>query len=655
LRMLTTEAPLIVVLEDLHWSDFSTLDLLASLARRRDPLRLLLIGTYRPVDVIISEHPLKAVKQELQVHGQCTEVPLNFFTADDVVAYLATRLVLDAAGLSLARKLAPVLYRRTGGNPLFLTTVVNDLIARKVIIQRQGQWRLQDEGLGADLSIPESIRQMIEKQVERLSPEEQKILEAASVVGVEFATLSVADVLGREELWVEEHCEQLARRGQLIRPLELTEWPDGSLTMRYQFSHVLYQNVVYDQVGAARRIRFHHRVGEREEQAYGERARERAVELARHFELGRDYRRAVQYLRQAGENALRRVAHQEAIRLLRRGLELLKILPDTPERLQQELRLQLTLAVPLMTTKGYAAPEVESAYARAREIGRQVGETPLLLPVLWGLWGFYLVRGDLSTARELAEQGRSLVLQTTSLDFRLGVHLGLGTILYYCGELAAAQSYLEQGVTLYDPDNYRLDRSDGFVQDSGVGCLSYGAHVSWLRGYPAQARGNMHDALTLAEDLSHPFSLAYVLNHAAALSLLRREPQRTQELAGRAVTLATEHGFLLWTAMGTILGGWALSELGHWEEGAAQILHGLDVFRATGAGLGLPFFLALLAEVYEKGGQLQKSEAVLAEAFTIARGNAEHFYEAELYRLKGELLLRSRNLKANPKDQPPTA
>ena len=188
----------------------------------------------------------------------------------------------------------------------------------------------------------------------------------------------------------------------------MSEWPDGTVTTRYGFRHALYQEVLYERVPAGRRIGLHRRIGEREEAAYGERAREIAAELAMHFERGRDYGRAVQYLQQAGENASRRSANVEASNYLTKGLELLKTLPDTPERAQQELTLQIALGVSLMATKGYAAPEVEKAYTRARELCRQVGETPQLFPVLWGLWSFYNTRAELQTARELGEQLLSL-------------------------------------------------------------------------------------------------------------------------------------------------------------------------------------------------------------------------------------------------------
>lgn len=638
LRMLTIEAPLIVVLEDLHWSDFSTLDLVASLARRSDPLRLLLIGTYRPVDVIINEHPLKAVKQELQVHGQCTEVPLDFFTEDDVMTFLATRLPREPDGFSLARNLAPLLSQRTGGNPLFLTAVVDDLVARGVIIQQEGEWRLQNEEADAGLSIPENIRQMIEKQVERLSPDERFILEAASVVGVEFATLAVADAVGKEELWVEEYCERLARRGQFIRPLTLTAWPDGSLTMRYQFSHALYQNVVYDRVGAARRVRFHQRIGEREERAYGERASERAVELARHFELGRDGQRAVRYLQQAGELALHRCANQEAIGHLTKGLVLLQSLPETPDRAQQELFLHAALGPAVMAVKGYASPDVERIYERARELCRKVGETPQLFPVLWGLFAFYAVRANFHTAREIAEQLLHLAQQLQDPALLVMSHEGLSQVMYLQGELGRAREHATQGVRLYDISTHR---SLAFVygEDPGVVCGGIESWALGLLGYQDQALRSLQKALSLGYDANHPLSLAQVFLIAAKLYQYRREGDAVQKWTAEATALASKEELPFFLAVSMILRGWVLTIQGQNEEGIALMRRGIAAYSATGAKSEQTHHLALLASAYRRSGQVQEGLTVLNEAFALVQQSGERYCEAELYRLKGELLL----------------
>ena len=248
------------------------------------------------------------------------------------------------------------------------------------------------DGKVEGLRIPENLRQLIAQQVERLSEEQRQVLEGASVAGAEFAVAAVAAALKQEMDEVETICEEVAGQGHFLEERGIAEWPDGTISGRYGFRHALYQNVLSDRIAEARRIRLHRLIGEREEQGYGERAEEIAAELAVHFERGHDYHRAVQYCEQAGKNAIRRSAHVEAISLLTKGLELLKTLPDTPERTQQELTLQVALGAPLLMTKGIRPPKWEHAYARAQELCRQVGETPQLLPVLWGLYGFYTAR-----------------------------------------------------------------------------------------------------------------------------------------------------------------------------------------------------------------------------------------------------------------------
>jgi predicted ATPase len=205
---------------------------------------------------------------------------------------------------------------------------------------------------------------------------------------------------------------------------------------------------------------------------------------------------------------------------LTKGLELLKALPDTPERTQQELRLQLALAAPLMVTKGYTAPEVESAYTRALELCRQVGETPELFWALLGLWVFYFARAEHKTTRELAEQCLSLAQNTHNPTFLMWAHYALGQTLFYLEEFAQAREHLEAGIALYDPQQHR---SYGAVFDPKVGCLSFAAWALWFLGYPDQALQRSHAALILAQELSHPYSLGYALNFAAQLHQFRRE------------------------------------------------------------------------------------------------------------------------------------
>jgi predicted ATPase len=324
---------------------------------------------------------------------------------------------------------------------------------------------------------------------------------------------------------------------------------------------------------------------------------------------------------------------------LNKGLALLKLLPDTPERAQQELALHIALGVPLLMTKGYAAPEVEHAYARARELCQQLGESPQLLPALAGLFQFYFVRADLHAARELGKQLLTLAQRRHDPVLLARGHMSLGLPLFGLGEFALAREHLEQGAALYDP---RRHGSPVFraVQDRMV-ILSYAAAALWQLGYPDQALERSHEALALARELSHPFSLAVALDLASWLHQFRREWQAVQEQAEAAMTLSADHGFSYWLAVGTILRGWARAEQGYGEEGLVHIHQGLAACRPTRAELAWPHWLALLADVYGKRGQTQEGLATVAEALARVEKTGERWYEAELHRLKGELSLQS--------------
>jgi predicted ATPase len=519
-----------------------------------------------------------------------------------------------------------------------VVNVVDYLVGRSLIVEAEGRWELKGKLREVEEGVPESLREMIERQFEGLSVEEQRVLEAGSVAGVEFSAAAVAAALEEEVFQIEERCQDLARRGQFVRRSGVSEWPDGTVVGRYSFIHALYQNVLYQRLGVARRLRLHQRIGEREEAAYGGRAGEIAAELAMHFERGRDYRRAVQYLEQAGKNAIQRSAHREAISHLSKGLELLKVLPDTPERAQQELTLQIALGTQLMATKGYGAPEVGKAYARARELCQHMGETPQLFPVLRGLWAFYSVRTELQTARELGEQLLRMAQSVQDPAFLLEAHLALGTTLFHLGEFASARAHLEQGIALYDLQQH-CSHAFLYGQDPGVLCLSYAVWALWYLGCPDQALKRSHKALALAQELSHPFSLAFALHFAAVVCQLRREEQAARERAEAMTALSGEQGFALFLALGTIWRGRAMAEQGQREEGIAQMRQGLAAFGATGVELGQIYYFALLAEAYREVGQTEEGLTALAEALAVAQKTGERFYEAELYRLKGELTL----------------
>jgi DNA-binding winged helix-turn-helix (wHTH) protein/predicted ATPase len=641
-EVLTAERPLVLVLEDLHWSDASTLELLALLARRREPARLLVIGTYRPADVTAQEHPLRAVKQELQLHGLCTELPLGLLSETQVAEYLEQRVGVRVHGHAPLQTLAKMIHRRTDGNPLFMVTTIDDLIGQQILSHREGQWILPDDPTAIEPRVPDTLQELMERQIERLSAEERRVLEVASVVGMEFSAATVAAGLATEVEAVEEWCEGLAHQGRFVRASGTAEWPDGTVATRYSFLHALYQEVLYMRLPAGRRRRLHQRIGEREEQAYGERVREIATELAVHFKQGHDYHKAVQYLHHAGENAVRRSANVEAITHLTTALELLNTLPDTRARAQQEITLQVALGVPLQATRGFASPEVKAVYTRARELCHQVGETRQLFPVLFGLRRFYDVRGEPIVARELAEQLLGLAQREHDPALLAEAHWALGSTFFNLGEFGAARTHLEQSLTLYEAQRHHSPEFFYGGTERRVVGLSFVALVLWHLGYPDQARQKSAAAQTLAQEVSHPFSVAGVRALTAMTHQLRRERALTQEWAETALALAREHGFPLWIAQGTVLRGWALAEQGQGKEGNAQIRQGLAAYRATGAEWVRSFFLLLLAEAYKNAGQIEEGLSALTDALTVIDKTGERFYEAEVYRLKGTLTLQSR-------------
>jgi predicted ATPase len=364
LEAVSAEQPLVLVLEDLHWSDPSTVEALTMLARRREPARLLVVGTYRAAEVVVREHPLQTTKHELVQQGRAVEVALSYLSPAAVHAYVTARLADHEASDALA----PMVYRRTDGHPLFMVQVTDYLV----------QERSRLPGTPVTLSaleqaLPPGLRELIAAQFERLSAEEQQVLKVASVAGVEFAVASVAVGLQGADDAIEAVCERLARRGLFLEERELATWPDGTVSGRYAFRHGLYQDVLYQGLGHGWRARLHQQLGERQERAYGKQAQEVAAELAMHFERGQDYPRAVRHLRQAAEHATRRHAPHEIIGLVTRALELLATLAETPARAQQELDLLLVLGLAVQATKGSATPEVEQIYARAQLLCAQLG------------------------------------------------------------------------------------------------------------------------------------------------------------------------------------------------------------------------------------------------------------------------------------------
>jgi predicted ATPase len=342
MEALTAERILVLVLEDLHWSDASTLSLLAYLARRREAARVMIVGTYRPAEVMRRKHSLRSIVQELAQSGHCQELPLAGLSEHAVSEYVTRRF----PGEILPTSVSKTVYRYTEGNPLFVVNVVEYLIFQGSIAQRTGGGELQQQLSQLQRSVPDTLRHLIEEQLDRLSAEEQRLLEVGSVAGVEFSATLVAAGLEEDLITVEERCATLARHQLFLETIGMTVGQERRSASRYRFLHSLYHRLVYERLSTARRRQLHLSIGEHKERAYGERAAAVAGELAVHFEEGRDYPRAVQYLTLAAQTAMQRQAPEEAFLHLHQAQELLATLPASPKLRKQLSDVQRALQHP---------------------------------------------------------------------------------------------------------------------------------------------------------------------------------------------------------------------------------------------------------------------------------------------------------------------
>jgi DNA-binding winged helix-turn-helix (wHTH) protein/predicted ATPase len=632
---------LVLWLDDLHWSDHSTVELLSFLAQRHEAARLLLIGAYRSETVHANDHPVLTMKQELDVHGWCHELALQGLDEQAVTQYLKERFPEEARDNPFFLEIGRRIYQSTEGHPLFMVNVVNLLVSHQARTLERTSHEL---ALASSPEVPplgalKSLQRLIEPQLSRLRPEQQHALEVASVVGLEFSAAAVAAGLRESPIRSEELCAELARHGQFIRAEDLETWPDGTVTGHYRFLHSLYQYACYHRTPEGWRVQLHRQIGGRKEAAYGGRASEIATEFAMHFERGHDYDKAVHYHREAAQTAFGRYAHREAATHLTAALEALKVSPRTQEQARQELVLQTTLGLALMATKGFSAPEVETAYNRVRELCQQAENASQLFSAVWGLWNFALVQGEVETVRSLAVELLDLAQRQGDPITLVVAHFASGDGEWRIGNWPLAHHYFETGYRSYNPqDSQTLSIRYGL--DVGAWCAVSASATLWFLGYPATAIRNMESAVTLARGVAPSYDVASALHSQCCLQQSCGKETEASETAAALLALANEQGLALWTAVGTIDYGWLLAQQDRAEEGIALIHQGLESYRALGLKISQPYWLFLLADACHRGEQTEAGLAALAEAFTLVNATGEQWIAAELYRLKGELLLK---------------
>jgi predicted ATPase len=627
---------LVVFLDDIQWADPSSTDLLAYLGSKCASLALLLVLAYRPSDLLRSQHLFGSVKLELQARGDCREIALPFLSRDELAHYLA----LAFAGHHFPEEFAAVLHTRTEGNPLFMVDLVRDLRCRGVIVREQRGWALARAVPDLEHELPETIRGLIQLKVNQLSEADRRLVIAASVQGSEFDSVVAAKILGQEAAEVEERLDVLEKVYALVRLIRQRTFPDGTLSLRYGFVHVLYQNSLYASLLPTRKARLSAAAAQVLLDLYGNKDTTVAGELALLLEAGQDFSHAAHYFLQAAENAAHVFAHKEAIVLARRGLELLRPLPATPAHEKLELSLQMTLGLQLQVTDGFAAQEANQAYVRARELCDRMPESPGLYPILWGLFIYYKARSNLARARALAEEMHALAQERRDLSLMLQSHQAYAVTALCLGEPAATRDQMERCEALYDPGQHR-SHTFQFGQDVGVACKAFGAVALWLLGYPDRAIQKSREAAALAQQLSQPSSEALAFHFAAMLHQCRRDPRAVLACAERSLAISTEQSFSFWHAGGTILRGWALSECGSGTEGLSLLRQGLEAWVQTESVTYQTYYLALLTETLAKQGRVEEGLKVLDDAIALAQRTGELFFLAELHRLQGQLLLES--------------
>jgi class 3 adenylate cyclase/predicted ATPase len=606
--------PLVLVFEDLHWIDAETQGLLDTLSESVANAKILVLTNYRP-----------EYRHEWGQKTYYTQVRLAPLGKDEAEELLTFLLGNDASLTPLKQ----LILDKTQCTPFFMEEVVQTLAEEGALSGERRAYRLTRPT--TTLQLPPTVQGLLAARIDRLAPDEKALLQQLAVIGRQFPLSLIRQVIAQPEADLYRLLASLQRKEFLY---EQPAFPESE----YIFKHALTQDVAYNSMLIERRKALHEQTGQALEFLYRDKLEEHFHEMAHHYSHSAHTEKAIEYLQKAGRQAVQRAAMQEAVVQFTAALALVRARPESPESHQQELSLCLALGTPLVLTKGHAAPEVEAIYTRARALCQQGEDSSQLFSVLLGLRRFYGVRGEFPTAFELSGQLLALAERLQNNEWQIRAHVMQAELYMLVGELSQGRTLGEQGLALYDPRHYRSAILQ-FGNDSRVGNLLQIAWVCWFLGSVDFSEVKLKEALVLVRENAHPFDTTRAFSHACFIAYFRREARSVRERAGRVVALASEHGFTLFSGWGPIFLGWTLAQEGRGEEGIRQILQGLATLQTMGARIFRPFLLFVLAETYGKTGQVEEGLEVLAEALEIVRETGECWWESEIYRLKGELLL----------------
>jgi len=623
LEAITVEHPLVLWLEDLHWSDHATLDLIAFLARSRPAAKFLLIGTYRPVDLIVKGHPLRMLKQELQVHGQCGELQLGGIHSAAITDYLAARFPRNRFASSLGQ----LLYDRTEGNPLFLNNVIEDWTLRGVLKEEDGAWTAAED---SEQRIPESLRYMLERQIDELSGDERALLEAASIAGMEFSPAAVAAGLAANVEETEQRCEDLARKHQYVRRLSAV--PAESPFAYYSFLHALHRRVWEEQIPATRLSRLHSRIAAHKEAEYGERSEEIAAALAYHYGRCGNSDKTLRYLELAGHQARARHAFHEAEQHYRNGLAVLKNLPESPDRDGHELELRLSLIDVLRLTRGWAASETVEAAARIALLAERSGNLGRLALSVSTRCFHAILAGELPTAAALADEALELALREGSPLLVGGMRTLQMIVHHHRGDLAGAENHFAAGLKFFDDPAFR--QVPGGMAISVFGWASWNA---WILGRADVARDRVAKMRT-AVNPANPHDLPWANVLAANLFALMGEDETVESLAARALDLCEKDGFPNEAAKARCFLGHARAQLSRAGDNITLIREAIDKLVQIGNRIGVPRYMKYLAAAQDRAGAIGDALETAERALNF--NPEETACRPETLRIRGELRLK---------------
>jgi predicted ATPase len=534
-------------------------------------------------------------------------------------------------GKLLPSALVRQMVTKADGVPLFVEELTKMMLEAGGLREQEDHYELA--GTSPQLAIPATLHDLLMSRLDRLGAAKE-VAQLGATLGREFPYELLQAIATIDEASLRPALAQLV-------DADLLSQQGIAPQAMYCFKHALIQEAAYQSLLKRTRQQAHRRIAQVLARQFPQDVEVQPELLAHHYTEAGLHQQAVVYWQRAGQRALQASACAEAIAHLRMGIKLLRMLPDVAERSRQEITLQITLGRALMAIKGYAAPEVVQAYTQARELCRQVGAAPQLFESLMGLCVFYQGRAEFETARELGEQLLCLAEDERDPTLLVWAHNAMGYILHLMGELALARTHLERSLAIYDPKQHR---AYGFVFDPGVDGLCMSAQVLQMLGYPDRAMQKSLEALALARELTHPFSLVIALRETASVYRRRGEQELAETLQEEGLRLCHEQGFAQELAQGMVMHGPDLVRQGKGEAGITQMHQGLAALRATGTEAELPWLLSMLATACGNVGKVEEGLNLIDEAVEMVHRTGKHLDEAGVYRVKGELLLKARGL-----------